>query len=83
MPVSRSRTARTLALGVALAFVCLCSSAAASGAGSPPVNWPQLHFSADHRGFNPYETILGPATVGGLALHWQSLYASGTCNRRS
>jgi outer membrane protein assembly factor BamB len=78
MPTSRPRTALTLALGVALASVPLWPPVAvASTTGRSAVNWPQLHYSADHRGFNPHETILGPDTVGGLALHWQSLYALG------
>ncbi len=34
------------------------------------VDWPQWHFSPDHRGFNPFETVLSPATVGGLVLGW-------------
>jgi len=31
----------------------------------------QFRFNACHWGFNPYETILSPATVGNLVLDWQ------------
>jgi len=34
------------------------------------VDWPQWRFSPDHRGFNPYETVLSPSTVGDLVLGW-------------
>jgi len=34
------------------------------------VNWPQFHYDAAHTGCNPYESILGPSTVGNLALDW-------------
>jgi outer membrane protein assembly factor BamB len=77
MPTSRRRTARTLALGMMLVSTAWLSPSAGASSQAASVNWPQLHFSADHRGFNPHETILGPTTVGGLALHWQSLYATG------
>ncbi len=33
-------------------------------------NWAQFHFSPDHKGFNPYETILSPDTVTNLGLKW-------------
>src|SRR5205823_12932806 len=34
------------------------------------VQWTQNHFDAAHDGFNPYETILSPSTVGGLGVKW-------------
>lgn len=40
--------------------------------------WQQFHFGADLRGFNPYENVLDPGSVGGLALRWQ--YATGSAS---
>ena len=36
------------------------------------VNWPQFHFDPCKTGYNPYEFILGPATVGNLSLKWKT-----------
>ncbi len=33
-------------------------------------DWAQFQFSPDHTGFNPYESILSPDTVGNLRLRW-------------
>ncbi len=33
-------------------------------------NWAQFHFDNCLTGFNPYEVILSPATVGNLGLKW-------------
>lgn len=33
-------------------------------------DWAQFHFSPDHKGVNPYETMLSPTTVGDLRLRW-------------
>lgn len=33
-------------------------------------NWNQFHFSPDHKGFNPFENVLGPSTVGQVGLQW-------------
>lgn len=33
-------------------------------------DWAQFHFSPDHKGVNPYENVLSPATVGNLVLSW-------------
>lgn len=38
-------------------------------------DWPQFHFDAQHTGFNPYENVLGPGTVGKLTSRWK--YAIG------
>src|SRR5262249_54966011 len=35
-------------------------------------DWSQYHYSADHRGLNPFETILSPITVSGLRLVWST-----------
>ncbi len=35
------------------------------------VNWGQFHFDPCHTGYNPYEKILSPATVGNLVVDWQ------------
>ena len=34
-------------------------------------DWPQFHFDVQHTGFNPYETILSPETVGNLTTRWK------------
>ena len=34
------------------------------------VDWPQFRSDPCHTGFNPYEFVLGPATVGNLVLDW-------------
>jgi outer membrane protein assembly factor BamB len=39
------------------------------------VDWAQFHFDLCHTGFNPYEFVLSPATVGNLRLGWQ--YTTG------
>jgi outer membrane protein assembly factor BamB len=36
-------------------------------------NWSQYHYSVDHRGVNPLETILSPSTVSGLHEVWSSV----------
>jgi outer membrane protein assembly factor BamB len=33
-------------------------------------NWSQSGYSAAHRGTNPYENVLSPATVGGIDQRW-------------
>jgi outer membrane protein assembly factor BamB len=33
-------------------------------------NWNQFQFSPSHSGFNPYENVLSPSTVGGIGLRW-------------
>ena len=45
------------------------------------IDWAQFRFAPCHTGFNPYEFVLSPATVGSLALHWSyqtggSIYSS-------
>jgi len=34
------------------------------------LEWPQWHYGPDHTGFNPYESILSPETVGNLTTKW-------------
>ena len=43
------------------------------------VDWPQVHFSAPHSGFNPFETTLSPKTVPGLKKAW-TLTTGGPIN---
>ncbi len=38
-------------------------------------DWPQFHLGPDRTGFNPYENVLSPQTVGDLAVSWT--YAVG------
>ena len=35
------------------------------------INWPQFHFDHCLTGYNPYETVLSPQTVGNLVLAWK------------
>jgi outer membrane protein assembly factor BamB len=35
------------------------------------VDWPQFQVDAQHTGFNPYENVLNPGTVGSLTAHWK------------
>jgi hypothetical protein len=37
-------------------------------------DWPQFHFDVQHTGLNPYENVLGPGTVSGLAMAWNAEY---------
>jgi|GEM_PF-585320 outer membrane protein assembly factor BamB len=39
-------------------------------------DWAQFHFEPSHKGVNPYENVLSPATVGRIGLHWRYQ----TCN---
>lgn len=46
-------------------------------------DWPQYQFDAQRTGFNPYENVLSPSTVGNLTLRWtypagQYVYSSGS-----
>jgi glucose dehydrogenase len=35
------------------------------------IDWAQFHFDSCHTGYNPYEFVLGPQTVGKLVLAWK------------
>jgi len=48
---------------------------------SSVIDWPQFRFAPCHTGYNPYEFVLSPATVGSLAPKWQ--YATGDRNIES
>jgi outer membrane protein assembly factor BamB len=37
-------------------------------------DWPQFGFDTGHSGYNPYENVLNPNTVGGLALRWNATF---------
>jgi outer membrane protein assembly factor BamB len=39
------------------------------GAGNN-IDWAQFHFDPGLSGYNPYETVIGPANVGTLAVKW-------------
>jgi outer membrane protein assembly factor BamB len=62
-------------LVVTVAFPMLlvlpAQSSARQLAGSiPPFEWPKFHLDVASTGFNPRETVLSPATVGGLTVKW-------------
>ncbi len=42
-------------------------------------DWAQFNFEPQHRGLNPYENVLSPATVGSLVLKWS--YQTGGFRR--
>lgn len=46
------------------------SSLSASAPFLVRANWPKFRFSNGNSGFNRYENVLSPATVGGLTLAW-------------
>jgi outer membrane protein assembly factor BamB len=58
---------------LALALVTFWSPApgGAEGRHRGTIDWPQFHMSPDHKGFNRFETVLSPATVGGLHRKWR------------
>ena len=39
------------------------------------IDWPQIAFDPCHTGYNSYEFVLSPSTVGGLTLRWK--YTTG------
>ena len=39
-------------------------------------DWSQFHLTPDHDGFNQYENVLGPGTVGSLGVTWS--YTTGS-----
>jgi outer membrane protein assembly factor BamB len=45
---------------------------------SGSVDWAQFNFDAAHDGYNPYETILSPGTVGNVVLQWSYSSYDGT-----
>jgi hypothetical protein len=40
-------------------------------------DWAQFHFDAQHTGFNPYENVLSPGTVGNLTSRWKYTIPGG------
>ena len=47
-----------------------------SGPTKAIIDWPQFRFDFCHTGFNPYEFVLSPTTVGNLVLDWK--YTTGS-----
>ncbi len=77
-PISRT-VPRVLFLAICALSFHLANAAVADKSNSnpggknsaAPTNWTQFHFFGDHQGVNPYETVLSPATVGGLHVKWR------------
>src|ERR1700749_4746291 len=72
---------KTAASCVLVLLLLIASIATAQQPCSEPphtsfTNWAQFHFDNCLTGFNPYEVILSPATVGGLDLEWS--YTTGS-----
>ncbi len=61
-----------------LLFGSLASAQTASPCGGAQrtlsINWTQFNFDPCHTGYNPYETILSPSSVGNLALSWEASF---------
>jgi glucose dehydrogenase len=58
---------------VLLLLIASIATAQQPCSGPPPTsftNWAQFHFDNCLTGFNPYEIILSPATVGDLTVKW-------------
>lgn len=49
---------------------CLHAAAGALAWAQPPIDWPMFGFDVAHDGFNPHESVLGPASVGNLVTKW-------------
>ena len=60
---------RFLAFGLMVATMVL-TAVPTSATSARQVNWPRFHFDNANTGYNPHETILTPATVGGLVPKW-------------
>jgi outer membrane protein assembly factor BamB len=56
----------------------LSSDLRASAAFLVRTNWEQASFDPAHHGLNPYENVLGPSNVGGLAEAWQAPLGNAT-----
>jgi outer membrane protein assembly factor BamB len=41
------------------------------------VDWSEFHNTLDHQGFNQYENVLSPSTVGSLGLDWSYTTGNG------
>jgi outer membrane protein assembly factor BamB len=46
------------------------SGLAATARFAVSVNWPKYRFSGTDTGFNPFETVVSPASVSGLSVRW-------------
>src|SRR6266542_5628971 len=46
------------------------SGLSASATFTVRTDWPQFHFTPQHTGYNPYENVLSPQNVSGLAVAW-------------
>lgn len=61
----RVRLLTTLAAALAL-LLGTAAGASANPSTGGPADWPQFQYGPAHTGFQPNETVLTPATVGGL-----------------
>jgi outer membrane protein assembly factor BamB len=66
-----------LAAALALAQQAPSSSGPLLKRASGNVDWPQYNFDPAHDGYNPYETILSPTTVGNVILQWSYQASEG------
>src|SRR5262245_21257653 len=76
-------------VGLLLALIGLSKSVTGMSAATTPAEtpaspvWRQFRFSPDHRGVNPFETVLSPTTVGGLVLKWTFTASAGVYSSAS
>jgi outer membrane protein assembly factor BamB len=54
-------------------MVAAALAATPPGAGAATGDWPEFRFAPTHTGFNPAETIIGPANVGSLTTRWTGI----------
>jgi outer membrane protein assembly factor BamB len=72
----RGEDMKTTANCLLVLFLVIGSTAIAQqpcSSGPPPravIDWSEFRFDLCHAGFNPYEFVLSPATVGGLRELW-------------
>jgi outer membrane protein assembly factor BamB len=76
---------RTIACLCLITFLTTLVTAQQSSTSTGPVRavasgneeWAQFAFDPDHVGYNPYETILSPTTVGNVVLTWSYAIPEG------
>ena len=72
---SLARSLVLSSLALSLQFLPSAASGQPNGGSAPDTNanWTQFHFSADHKGVNPLETILDSSNVSGLHEVWTGM----------
>jgi len=66
----------TALLGLLMVISVMAKAQCVGAAPTAVIDWPQYRFVSCHTGFNPYEFVLSPTTVGTLGLLWK--YRTGS-----